>query len=50
MYYLVYLKETDGDIIIEPYNEYMGLMARAKELKLHPSEYSIFKGTCIKAM
>lgn len=49
MYYLVYILETDGDVLIEPFNEKKDLDNRIKELHLlHRGDYSIFHGTCIK--
>jgi hypothetical protein len=48
MYYLVYLKETDGDVGILPFNELADLWDAVKELKLHHNDYAIFKGSCRK--
>ena len=48
MYYLVYIPETDGDLVTEPYNDKRDLDERVKELCLHRGDYAIFHGSCIK--
>jgi len=48
MKYLVYLKETDGEIEIIPFNELADLKEAVREMNLHPSDYAIFSGTCLK--
>lgn len=48
MFYLVYQKETDGDILIEPYNCKEDLVDRISELNLHAWDYAIFSGQCLK--
>ncbi len=48
MYYLVYQRHTDGDILIEPYNSKADLYERVDKLNLHITDYAIFLGTCQK--
>ena len=48
MYYLVYLKETDSPMEILPFNELADLWEAVDVLELHPSDYAVFKGSCLK--
>ena len=48
MNYLVYLKETDGEIEILPFNELADLWEAVHAMELHSGDFAIFNGTCLK--